>query len=150
MKRSILFILLIFNTLYADALPNTGLAQNQYGYYGEGVTLGGYPIVGDWRLCSDTPTTLDNNGSVNATGIEQALYGVSEDGKNLIINGGYFLTSYTLDQNGNEGCFIVDYYFTLTDVSVESRKSCIICKATIGSKTYGSPSDSVSITVGEN
>jgi len=147
MKRLTLFLLLFFGWLHAAELPNTGLAQNKYGYYGEGVTFGGYSIMGEWRLCADLFTKFNPDGSVLTENNQSGTYSVTEDGTSIIVNHGFELDSYTILVQGNNGCFQVDHYWTLTDVNVDSHRSCFLCKKTNGIKSYGPNSNSVTITV---
>ncbi len=141
-----LFLLLFFGWLHAAELPNTGLAQNEYGYYGEGVTFGGYPIVGEWRLCDSFLSVFENNGTMKYRNTNRT-YGVSEDGLHLIVDAGYGNDTYTTTHFGSDGCNGTDYYYQPEDFGGWGH-SCIVCKTTHNNKSYGPNSNSVTITVG--
>ncbi|MBN2894660.1 MAG: hypothetical protein JXK05_02040 [Campylobacterales bacterium] len=148
MKRLTLFLLLAFGWLHAAELPNTGLAQNEYGYYGEGVTFGGYPIVGEWYLQGHYSFLPD--GTALSDGHQNAVnYGVSADGLRLRLKdpNAHASEAYEIRQEGTSGCFLSDYDFSPDDIMGWTYPF-NICKTTHNNKSYGPNSNTVTITVG--
>ena len=146
MKQLFIFISLVLSILNAESLPNTGLQQNNLGYYGEGVTFGANLIVGEWRL--KRLSIFDYNGTVDIGRIDKSTYGVSEDGLKLSILNHDTFESYIIVTKGNQACFIADYTQDyLGDFHIYFTDSTLICKVNVNSKTYGTPSNRVTITV---
>ena len=150
MKKLFIFISLVLSILNAETLPNTGLQQNNLGYYGEGVTFGGYEIIGDWYLPSEISRSLATlNIDGNATRFEDSnlfTYGVSENGLNLYIicTSPWYRETYSINSEGDNGCFTASKNFA-SDIGYVT--SALICKVNVNSKTYGSPSNSITVTV---
>ncbi len=150
MKQLLIFISLLLSILNAEILPNTGLQQNNLGYYGEGVTFGGLAIIGDWYLQSEISSdlaTLNIDGS--ATRFEDSnlfIYGVSEDGLSLHVSSTspWYREIYSINSEGNNGCFVASNNFA-SDIGYVT--SALICKVNVNSKTYGPSSNRVTITV---
>ena len=149
MKQLFIFISLLLSILNAETLPNTGLQQNQYGYYyGERVTFGGLAIIGEWDFQAYSYSILDfdENGTVGARKWGDAVYGVSEDGKELII--AYLgADTYKLISTGNNACFNASYVFTNGETGMSDDGYSIICKLKTNQKTYGPSSNKITITV---
>ena len=135
--------LLLAILLWAENLPNTGLEQNIYGYYGEGVRLGGIRIVGEWDGLGYGPVTFDSDGHLVFYGNQStSQYGVSEDGT-------YLKTSeidYEFIRIGNNGCISGFMIFS----EIGQQISSIACKTTYDSKTYGTWSNRVTIETGSS
>lgn len=136
-------LLLITGLGFAADYSNEGKQQNDVGYYGEGVVFGGYDIVGEWRLCSDEIATLRTDGSIWGS-----PYGVSVDGKFLILDHGMTVDVYDILEVGNDGCFHVKHLFQHFELSTDTVTYCNVCKVTVNDKTFGAASTGVDISVG--
>jgi len=149
MKQLFIFISLLLGILNAETLPNTGLQQNDLGYYGEGVTFGGLAIVGEWSLehsYLNPILNFDENGTAGERKWGDINYGVSEDGKELIFR--YKGSQhYELITKGNHGCFNSNREYCSGDIGTCYHGYSLICKLKINQKNYGSASNRVTITV---
>ena len=149
MKQLFIFISLLLSILNAETLPNTGLQQNNLGYYGEGVTFGGYEIIGEWSIEQSYLNPIfnfDKNGTAGRKKWGDVIYGVSEDGKELII--AYLgADTYKLISTGNNACFNASYVFTNGETGMSDDGYSIICKLKTNQKTYGPSSNKITITV---
>ncbi len=136
--------MLLLSNLLAAEYPNTGLAQNEYGYYGDGVVFGDYAIIGKWLLESKALVVFDED-SIAIENIKKTKYGVSEDGMKLFF-GDYGRKSFKINRAGNEGCFSIEYLLSNGDFG-DFGYSTTMCKINIDTKIYGTPSNSINITV---
>ncbi len=157
MKLLLTTLLLLFAILQADDLPNTGLQlyegefntflEGNY-YYGEGVTFGGIPVVGEWSACVSWGMKLDVNGSAISGDVNggNPVYFVNEASTELVVFTNHDNATYYIREYGNNGCLGVQYSYA-GDISAGSN-SCEICKTTYNAKTYGNNSNRVNIWVG--
>lgn len=134
--------------LMASQLPNTGLKQNNLGYYGEGVTFGSIPIIGPWNICVRTSDTVFGiNGTISGSS-SLSPYGVSEDGEKMYIQTDAYWENYTIINKGNNGCLYLNIERGSMLFGSVNYYKCNVCNKSVNSKTYGPNSNTVDITVG--
>jgi hypothetical protein len=151
MKKILIVLLGFLHVLCASESSNANFAENDLGYYGEGVMFGGYPIVGEWSFeygwLVSNPTTFNADGTIEVSGTHTIQYGVSEDGKFLQLFDGYTAEWFNIDGIGDYGCFYCGECMA-NDISTCSNVR--VCKQNIENRTYGyvSTKKSVAIKVG--